>query len=307
MGASIGLDEPEPGNIMRQLSAFSRNIAQILVAEYPGLKKVLAPAVQYGNESDMYYDDPELVDVLASEWNAAVPVFPFIHETSDQEPLKPKFHEKMAQLLSLCRRFGTRNITVHLPIDPADKTAELLNEMCSPRFLKLVRDSCVSIDLENNWHACWFGFADHLVDFYAALDRRLDSEGNGKMKEWFGMTFDSGHFFAQYRIAGRKNRPDLDRLFTALGDRIRTLHLHGNDGTGDQHKCFVPLRDDLARDDMFAGNQQDLLACLPALDLANRARSGKWDIVIVSELCEPFTRDVYLDHSRILFDAILKK
>ncbi len=304
MGASIGLDEPEPGNIIRRLSAFSRDAVCTLAAEYPELGKVLAPAVQYGNESDIYYDDTDLVDVLVSERNAREPVHGFIHQTSDKQPLKPGFHRKMAQLLPLCRRLSTRNITVHLPLDTSDTTPELLDELCSPVFISLVRDSGVSIDLENNWHASWFGFTDHLIDLYAALDKRLESEGHGDVKKWFGMTFDCGHYFAQYRIAGRPLRPDIDRLFEVLGDRIRTLHLHGNDGTGDQHKCFVPLPGNPSRDDAAAANLRVLLSCLPALDLMERARGDKWDTVIVSEIAVPFSMDAYLVHSRLIFDAI---
>ncbi len=306
MGASIGLDEPEPENIIRHLSAFSRGAVRALATEYPWLGKVLVPAVQYGNESDIYFDDPDLVNVLLTERNAAEPVYSFVHQTSDKQPLKRGFRAKIAQLLPLCRRLGTRNITVHLPLDRTDTTKDLLDELCAPAFLDIVRGSRVSIDLENNWHASWFGFADHLIDFYAALDRRLDAVGEGGMKEWFGMTFDCGHFFAQYRIAGRLLRPDLDRLFSALGGRIRTLHLHGNDGTGDQHRCFVPLPSDPTRDDAAAANQRALLSCLPTLDLMGRARGDKWDAVIVSEIAVPFTMDAFLHHSRLIFDAILR-
>ncbi|MEX2683286.1 MAG: sugar phosphate isomerase/epimerase family protein [Candidatus Sigynarchaeota archaeon] len=304
MGASIGLVEPEPENIIRRLSACSREAARVLTSEYPALGKVLVPAVQYGNESDMYFDDPGLVDVLVSERDAPVPVHAFIHETSDKQPLVKGFRDKMARLLPLCRRLGTRNITVHLPLDRADTTMALLEELCTPVFLDLVRKSRVSIDLENNWHASWFGFAENLINFYATLDKRLDAIGEGGMKEWFGMTFDSGHFFAQYRIAGRPLRPDLDRLFSVLGDRIRTVHLHGNDGTSDQHRCFEPPPAAPAQASTFVSNQQALLACLPLLDLAGRARAGEWDIVIVSEIAVPFTMETYLAHSRLLFDAI---
>ncbi|MBN2151973.1 MAG: TIM barrel protein [Candidatus Lokiarchaeota archaeon] len=304
MGASIGLEEPEPENIIRQLSAFSREAARVLVADYPGIGKVLAPAVQYGNESDIYFDDPDLVDVLVSEANATEPAYAFVHQTSDKQPLKPGFREKMARLLPMCRRLGTRNITIHLPLDRDGTTPALLDELCAPGFLDAVRKSRVSIDLENNWHASWFGFTDHLIDFYAALDKRLDAIGEGRMKEWFGMTFDCGHFFAQYCIAGRPLRPDLDRLFSALADRIRTLHLHGNDGTSDQHKCFEPPPAGSVDTSAFRSNQQALLTCLPALDLAGRAREGEWDMVIVSEIAVPFTTDAYLAHSRLIFDAI---
>nr|MDO8084025.1 hypothetical protein [Candidatus Sigynarchaeum springense] len=307
MGASIGLDEPEPDNIIRRLSACSRETARVLAAEYPGLAKILVPAVQYGNESDMYFDDPGLVDLLLSERNAPEPVYAFIHQTSGKQPLKPGFREKMARLLPLCRRFGTRNITVHLPLDRADTTPALLDELCVPGFLEVVRKSRVSIDLENNWHASWFGFTDHLIDFYAALDRQLEAIGEGRMKEWFGMTFDCGHFFAQYCIAGRPLRPDLERLFSNLGDRIRTLHLHGNDGTSDQHRVFEAPPSEPAGTSAFGKNQQALLDCLPLLGLARWQREDKWDAVIVSEIAVPFTMEAYLAHSRLIFDAITKE
>lgn len=304
MGASIGLDEPEPENIIRRLSACSRDTARVLAAEHPWLANLLVPAVQYGNESDLYFDDPGLINVLLSERDAPAPVHAFIHETSDKQPLTKGFRDKMARLLPLCRRFGTRNITVHLPLDRADTTPALLEDLCEPGFLDLVRKSRVSIDLENNWHASWFGFADHMIDFFAALDKRLDAIGEGRMKDWFGMTFDSGHFFAQYCIAGRPLRPELDHLFVTLRNRIRTVHLHGNDGTGDQHKCFESPPVDPARASAFVSNQQALLACLRLLDLAGRARAGEWDIVIVSEIAVPFTMETYLTHSRLIFDAV---
>ena len=60
-----------------------------------------------------------------------------------------------------------------------------------------------------------------------ATPRQLLSEDPA---EYLGLCYDSGHG----NIVGRQGLGDLE----ALTDRLIALHLHDNDGTGDQHKLM---------------------------------------------------------------------
>ena len=303
MGAGIGLSEPEPVNIIEALSSLARRAVQVARKACPGVP--IEATVQYGNESDFYYNDGEILDVMMVQRRDPEPVYPFIHQASHHQPLKPGFTAKMAQLLDLCCQFGTKNICVHLPLDTGDTTQALLDELCADAFLEILASSRVSIDLENNWHGSWFGFPDNLLVFFDALDDRLQSSGRKDLKPRFAMTFDSGHLFAQCQAARLPVARQLEVMFDTLGNRVRTLHLHGNDGSGDQHVPFVdPAR--MHRSKRFMENQEALLAALPMLDLPARARDRRspWNLVLISEIAVPFTIAGFLDHVRLVLEHL---
>ncbi len=300
MGRGIGLAEPEPGTIITTLSKLSRDACSWLHGQFPGLD--VHPGVQYGNESDLYFEDEGLLQAISSETRASNgAVWPVIHETSDKQPLKPGFLEKMVQLLGLCDRFGIKNITVHLPLETTDTTSRLVDALCDPAFLDAMVLHDVSVDLEQNWHGSWFGFSENVIALFHALDDSLDQRGYSPLKRKFGMTFDSGHHFAQYRIAGRDVRQGIEDVFDALGHRIRTLHLHGNDGTGDQHACFKERFSPSKSGVAFKENQDALLSSLHRLDFPRRVTGEPWNLVIVSEISVPFTTAEFLTHARLVF------
>lgn len=301
MGAAIGLPEPEPAAIIATLSMLARRSAKAARAARPDLP--VGAVVQYGNESDLYYADPALVAAIEAERAGPEPVLAFVHQTSDTQPLKPGFLPKMAQISGLLPRFGCRNVCVHLPLDKADTTPALLDELCSDAFLDIVARSGMVVDLENNWHASWFGYPGNLVAFFGALDDRLDETGRGDLKQCFGMTFDSGHLLAQCKPARLDAGRQLEILFPALKDRIRTLHLHCNDGSGDQHLLFAnPARAGLPA--AFRANQEAVLAALPLLDLPGRARAGgsTRDTIVIAECSVPFTPGDLDAHARLVFE-----
>ncbi|MHA1794145.1 MAG: hypothetical protein ACTSVI_16000 [Promethearchaeota archaeon] len=305
MGDSIGLVEPEPDKIIEHLSHFIRSITDELNERHSGLNVV--PCVQYGNESDLYFDDPELVTIMRSQLDDLKgPVYPFIHETTDKQPLKRGFQDKMEQLFELYKSFGMKNITVHFPLNKSDTSKELIEELTSEGFLNLLNTNKVSIDLENNWHGSYFGFVENTIDFFQRLKNKLSDLGRKELFKFFGMTFDTGHFFAQYRIAGRDLEAALTTYFSELKDKIRTLHIHGNDGTDDQHLCFRKWtgKRDGVNTDIFKENQEIFLGALKNLDLKRRARNEDWDIVVISEIGRPFTREQFLEHSDLIFDNI---
>ncbi|MBD3187088.1 hypothetical protein GF325_09690 [Candidatus Bathyarchaeota archaeon] len=299
MGASIGINDPDPISIIRGLSRFSRKVASVLSRDF----QAFTPGVQYGNESDLYFDDPLLLDAINKERKAPETVIPIIHQTSGNQPLKGGFIEKMAQISNLCQIFQTRNVCVHLPLEPFDTTAELLEVLTQDGLLDAIADVNIAIDLEQNWHDSWFGFTEHLLEFFPALDDALERKGHEGLQDKFGMTFDSGHFFAQYHLSGaswRDMEKDMENLFSRLGDRIRTIHLHGNDGTGDHHALFRRNHPNTLQGRRFKKNQDILFKHLPMLNLSDRNTRDKWDTVIISEIGNPFNEDAFIEHARLI-------
>ncbi|MHA1684556.1 MAG: hypothetical protein ACTSUE_26695 [Promethearchaeota archaeon] len=303
MGAGVGLTEPEPDHIIQTLSTFSRFICMSVNEALS--TSLFNPVVQYGNESDMYFDDPYLVEVLIEETcHPNVPVYPIIHQISENQPLKPGFLEKMVQLMDLSGKFRSRNICVHLPLERYDVSGELIEELTGESFLDHLGQSNISIDLEQNWHESWFGIAENVISFFTMLEDKLQEIGRHQLFDNFGMTFDSGHFFAEYRTMELNMEEGIQKLFTELGTKIRTLHLHGNDGKNDEHVCFRRIHDDTKSGTRFRENQELLLNALPILALGVNSRREPWDAIIISEINKPFTKEEFLDHVMLIGESV---
>ena len=302
MGRSIGLLEPEPSNIIASLSRFSRKSCKEIQKMKLGFD--VYPAVQYGNESDFYFDDQTLLNLILENLfhHQGPPVYPYIHATSQHTPLSGSFIEKMAQLLPLAVKFKSKNICVHLPVEKCDNTHELVELLTSYDFLRLLEQYPISLDLENNWHDSWFGFSENIKKFFDLLEKKLDEKAKKDLFHYFGITFDSGHFFAQYDSAGRDVSEGLTEFFRVHGSKIRTLHLHGNDGSGDQHLCFtsgIP-----SRSEKFLNYQNILLQKIQDLELFSKSNMDTYDIVIISEIGSPFTWKEFKEHTRLIFKNI---
>ncbi|MHA1368683.1 MAG: sugar phosphate isomerase/epimerase family protein [Promethearchaeota archaeon] len=312
LGASIGLEEPEPENIIKALSSCSRRVCQFLNSNGT-LPIRVHPCVQYGNESDLYFKDDSISMLILGELqHNREPVYPFLHALNDVQPSKPGFVEKMKRVFDICEFLGSKNVTIHFPLDTGEVTSSVIQDLCSDDFLKLLQQYRISLDLENNWHNSWFGYAENVLNFYKELDDVLEAKGMSGLSDYFGMTFDSGHFIAQYRISGRDPVSGLERFFDdSLIPRIRTLHLHCNDGTNDQHELFrIPDRSDRRRDHRwraFLENQYLILGMLYKLNFIDRAmHEDRWNLVVISEISKPFTWVELRSHASLIMQSLKK-
>ncbi|MFX0103747.1 MAG: sugar phosphate isomerase/epimerase family protein [Candidatus Hodarchaeota archaeon] len=297
MGASIGLEEPEPDGIIASLSRVARKTCDVLKSEFHSLG--IVPTVQYGNESDFYYDDPDLLSCLVKEKESKDGgVIPTIHAASDVHPLNPSFPGLLERILKLCDNFGCKNITVHLSLNKEDITRQTIECLTNEPVLDLINQYKVSIDLENNWHECWFGYSEHITRFYEELKDKLHEMGHEDLYDYYGMCFDCGHLFAQYTIAKRDVKEGIYDLFENLGETIRTFHLHGNDGSGDEHLPFNRKKG------KFEENQEILLEALKILDIPSRESEKRWNAVIITELGSPFTLEEFKEHSHLIIGAL---
>jgi sugar phosphate isomerase/epimerase len=297
MGESIGLEEPEPDGIIASLSRVSRNACEFLRSKFEQLE--IIPTVQYGNASDFYYDDPALVQCLLDQKEPANgKVIPTIHAASDVHPLNPFFPEQLERVLKTCKILGCKNTTVHLSLDKEDITTQTIESLASDPVVDLITKYKVSVDLENNWHDCWLGYAENIIRFYDELKDKLSETGHDDACDYMGMCFDSGHLFAQYTIAGMDVREGTVELFEGIGKKIRTLHLHSNDGTGDEHLPFNRKKG------KFEEHQEILLDALKILDIPRRGDADEWNTVIIAELGAPFTWEEFKEHSRLIMASL---
>jgi sugar phosphate isomerase/epimerase len=107
--------------------------------------------------------------------------------------------------IEMTARLGAEVVIMHVPSDPASVTIRRSLDELEP----VARKHRVRIAIENG-------------DFSAI--GKLLSEYD---PQYLGLCYDSGH--------GNRGEPGLDHL-ESLKDRLISVHLHDNDGTGDQHK-----------------------------------------------------------------------
>ncbi len=180
-------------------------------------------------------------------------------------------------------------MTVHLPISPEDDTAEVIAALTDPVVIDAVWGSTaaafkISIDLENNWHESFFGDLDHCIALFQQLDEKLVDIGKPELRACFNLCYDHGHFVAQAAQLNYEKDTILPRFFRQMGPRIKTLHLHCNDGSNDQHLLLgtSPTSLGLKNKKQFNAtliqeNEKLLLKNLPLLRLSTR---DDWMIVL---------------------------
>ena len=110
--------------------------------------------------------------------------------------------------IEMAARLGGQTVIMHAHagyLDPIRRSLDTLQPVAKTHGVRL------AIENEDNFAALWQLLGEYPPDY-------------------LGLCYDSGHG----NIAGRHG---LDELAT-LTDRLIALHLHDNDGTGDQHKLM---------------------------------------------------------------------
>ncbi len=123
--------------------------------------------------------------------------------------------ELVANRIAMTARLGSDVVVMHLPSgDRAPDSAYWDRVFRSLDALRpIARASGVRIAIENGGSAESFDAIEHVFRHYEP--------------EYVGLCYDSGH--------GNLFAEGLDRM-AAIGDRLIAVHLHDNDGQGDQHK-----------------------------------------------------------------------
>jgi sugar phosphate isomerase/epimerase len=134
----------------------------------------------------------------------------------------PREYERLAGIelvqnrIAMTARLGSDAIILHMPNEPTEP------EQREPYWARM-RRSFDSLEPFARSHRVRIALENGGKDNFDALERVFALYG----PDFVGLCYDSGHG----NVAGN----GLDRL-DRVKDRLLSLHLHDNDGTGDQHK-----------------------------------------------------------------------
>ncbi len=124
--------------------------------------------------------------------------------------------ELVANRIAMAARLGSDVVILHLPAEPAEP------EQREPFWTRL-RRSLDALEPIAREHGVRIALENMAKDNFDALERVFALYG----PDFVGLCYDSGHG----HLAGN----GLDRLEHVLS-RLLAVHLHDNDGTGDQHR-----------------------------------------------------------------------
>ncbi len=295
MGKVLGLTEGDPRDIVAGLNSLINRLYKVLQERKLPLIGTLLPSVQHNPSDTGFRNDPGLMDFLIDQYRrpppgCPMPVLPSIHqENQEAAGTSLQFGMVVKKNCTLMRAWRSKNMTVHLPISSDDDTSEVIAALTDPMIIGAVAGTTpnefkISIDLENNWHESFFGDLDHCISLFQQLDEKLVDIGKPELRSCFNFCYDHGHFVAQASQLNYEKDAILPRFFRQMGSRIKTLHLHCNDGSGDQHMLLgsalmsLGLRNKKQFDlTLFQENERLLLKNLPLLNLPAQ---NDWMIVL---------------------------
>lgn len=314
LGKMLGIQEGDPIEVHQKL------IDLVLHGHEPISPQsyVLVPTLQM-NSREFYFREAELLTEILEFYKKNPKtmlnsgdiwkVTPSIHEANDTWPVldNKKFLPTLLPTLQYARQWRSKNITVHLPVRPQNEINSLVDTLTHPDVIKAIRgqpdDFKISIDLENNHHNSFFGNLDNLAEFAVLLDEKLDRLGAQDLKTQINFCFDFGHFATQSTKLRYNKRQMLENFFESQRKRIKTLHLHTNDGSNDQH--YLPYNTDSQSIHLkhFNGDQrllkehsELLFDCLPILKLHDQ---DNWMIILETD--KPFDlKDLQANNQKIV-------
>ena len=121
--------------------------------------------------------------------------------------------ELVKNRIEMTARLGSDVIIMHFPVEPAEREP----------FWTRMRRTLDALEPFARSHGVRIAIENLSRDNFDALERVFALYGS----DFLGLCYDSGHG----NVAGN----GLDRL-ERVKDRLLSVHLHDNDGTGDQHK-----------------------------------------------------------------------
>ena len=174
--------------------------------------------------------------------------YPIYVPKADKEINEYLRNQVAPKSMAICAFFGCPNIVVH-----GFKLAQFLGteeeewkytEQFLDSIAPLAKEMGITICIEN----LYGGIGGHIVegpccDVRKAVER-IDRMNDKYHAQVLGFCFDTGHA----NLVGL----DFERFLTALGDRLKVLHIHDNDGIADLHQIpftFTRTRENLSSTD----------------------------------------------------------
>ncbi|WP_163193243.1 sugar phosphate isomerase/epimerase family protein [Clostridium thermarum] len=150
--------------------------------------------------------------------------------------------------MKICELFGCSNIVVHGFKLARNLGSEELEWKCTEDFLNIIaplaKEMKITICVEN----IYTSIGNHILEgpccnVQKAVER-IDRFNDKYGAEILGFCFDTGHA----KLVGI----DFEDFITTLGNRLKVLHIHDNDGIGDLHQIpftFTKTRENRASTD----------------------------------------------------------
>lgn len=162
--------------------------------------------------------------------------FPLI--IKDRDDLTKRMHDITVKTFDICHRMGGKYIVVH----PVTMSYELSKEEEYDANMKMykslipaAKEFDVVICLENMFVQYNYHLMEGICSDFADAAKMIDELNEMAGEERFAFCFDVGHA----NILGK----NLYQAVVTLGDRLKTLHIHDNDGVSDLHTMpFVFMR-----------------------------------------------------------------
>ena len=255
------------------------------------------PGVQFGAESEEMLGDRSMVDeIKRASARAGGPAI--IHHPDDSRPSTPGFIPRLQLNLQTSGFLNSDYVVVHPPPATAPMASRLvLADLTNEVTVKGVRRSGVGIALENLGPGRDSPFLGDLEELGAVVLEARDayrSDDSEDLRDRVGICLDFGHLTAYY---GREGRDPLEALDFLRENRelVVAMHVHLNDGTGDQHLLPGERREGLDTD-LISGFEEILL------DLVIPGLTGCRTYII--ERNSPYTMELLHKAARMIADSV---
>ena len=151
---------------------------------------------------------------------------------------KPEVLDYMIEVykknIQLCQRVGCKYLVIHgISLSKKDRentpeSIRALNDKLYKSLIPTLLETDVVVCLENLFTKDGEIVAGVCSNPYEAVEM-IDEYNKVAGKECFGFCFDTGHL--------NLLKQDMRSYIPVLGNRIKVLHVHDNDGISDQHKA----------------------------------------------------------------------
>lgn len=189
------------------------------------LAETLALQHQLPFESQLYTKNENLVDVPAQE---AYVIHSSIKNHSYHGPFRGLHHvssdllqieqayEHYSRFYDIVAKRGATHVVFHSDYHPSEMDDRFWTEKSLVFWNRFLADKDGSIEI-------------HIENVYEPNYRALAAVVDALDKEWVKVCLDVGH-------ANMSSTIPVEDWAAGLGNRIGSVHLHNNDGTGDQHR-----------------------------------------------------------------------
>jgi len=254
----------EPKSIVSGLLGLSRRVAS-------STGDTVRPAVQFGAESEFIFEERSLLEHLRRE-SSRRGVEPIPHHPDPLTPGRPGFVSSLQLALQRAGYLGSSWIVVHPSPDSSSLALrETVFDLSADVLIRELRRSKVGIALENlgpGRDPPYLGDLEALSSAIREIQEAYATKGGEALASRIGMCLDYGHLFAfESRVGGRLGA--LVEMAEEITEQVVAMHIHINDGSGDQHILLGERPDSVNRQVLEESEKLLLEEIVPMMDHCN--------------------------------------